>query len=163
MKIKTAHVLDLVEAFTRLDGYARAVEVNGRSQLVFESYNLSPKVKMFAAINKGILRTIKEAFEENRKTEQKKFDDFVDLLDPKMDPQEATAQMGKKQRECNAVTAALGEVVVEVSGLRKLPGIGIRIRARDPGIIGLLDILMADFIDGEPDYEQGLPAAKKDD
>lgn len=158
--ITTDKILDLFQAFNRLDGYERAVDTHQGTRVIVESYDLSPAVKMFAATNRRILRGFKEAFEEKRQEGTKRVLDFRDGLDPKLEAKDFTQAVATFKRTEDAALSALGAHVNEVDGLMKLPGGGIRIRARDPGIIALLDILTADFIEGEPDYGQPKTPAK---
>lgn len=160
MKLTTEQALDYFQGFTRLDGYPRAVVTPSGPQIILESYDLSPKVKWRAAMNRNFLRTVKDAFEEQRKAEQKKFDDLKASLDPKLEQAERDAILEKATHESNVRLADLGKQENDIPGLLKLPGEGIRIRARDPGIIAILDLLMKDFIEGEPDYGQTRSAAE---
>lgn len=161
MELTTEKALDYFAGFTRLDGYPRAVLTQQGQQIIIESYDLSPKVKWFASINRNILRGVKDRFEEERKKEQDLFDALKAGLDPKLEEKEVSQILEKAQFESNQRLAKFGKLPNDVPGLKKLPGEGIRIRARDPGLIGLLDLLMKDFIEGEPDY--GQTKAAKDD
>lgn len=158
MKLTTEKVLEYYEAFSRLDGYARDVEVNGRHSVVIESYQLSPKVKWHAALNKIALRPIKEAAEAQRKQEQAALDQLIAGLDPKMEPAEMAKTIKDAETASNARLAAIMKNETDIPGLMKLPGVGVRIRARDPGIINILTSISQDFLDGAPDFGQDRAA-----
>lgn len=154
MKLTTTKILEYYEAFTRIDGYARMVEVNGRQQIVIESFDLSPKVKWLCVVNKTLLRPYKEAAETMQKAEQDKFNATLKEIDPAMDKDEAQKILKVAENECNARLAAIIANETDINGLVKLPGVGIRIRGRDPGIIGILTSIAQDFVEGTPDYGQ---------
>ena len=136
--------------------------------MIVEAYDLSPKFKWNAAKNKNKLRPIKEAFDEQRDTASARLRSMkVAFVAPESKDETAVqaafqahlAKIEAAEFEENAKLAALGEQPNEIDGLLKLPADGIKIRARDPGLIGLLDLLMADFLDGEPDFGDTKPKA----
>lgn len=163
MKLTTEKALDYHQAFVRLDGYPRAVVTAQGPQVILDSYDLSPKVKWRCVVNREILQGVKDAFETLRKKGQKEYDDLKASLDPKMEEKERDAILEKKMHETNVALAELGQQENEVAGLARLPGEGIRIRARDPGLIGLLALIRKDFIEGEPDYGQEKPKGEVKD
>lgn len=163
MKLTTAQALDFYQAFVRLDGYPRAVMTNQGPQIIVDSYDLSPKVKWRIVCNREFLLAIKNAFETARTAGQKKFDDFKASLDPKMDEKEREIVLDGQKHVVDSELAALGEQENDVGGLLKLPGEGIRLRARDPNIMGILALIRKDFIDGEVDYGQEKKVAEVKD
>lgn len=163
MKLTTEKVLDYHQAFHRLDGYPRAVVTQQGPQVVMDSFDLSPKVKWRCVVNREMLQPIKDAFEAARKTEKQKIDALAAGLDPKMDEKERAALINKQEHDSNVLLDKLGQQENEVTGLLRLPGEGIRIRARDPGIIAILALIRKDFIDGEPDYGQEKPKGEVKD
>ncbi len=154
MNITTEKALDYHQAFVRLDGYARAVVTQQGPQIVVDSYDLSPKVKWRCIINREILQKVKDGFEKKRTANQKAYNDLKAGLDPKMDEKDREATLDAFQHKLNVELAELGQQDNEIVGLMKLPGDGIRIRARDPNIMGILALIRSDFIEGEADYGQ---------
>lgn len=149
--------LDYLQGFIRLDGYARAVVTAQGPQIVVDSYDLSPKVKWRCTVNRELLQAVKTKFDVERKKHQAKYDALDVSLDPKLEDKERALELAKCKHDSDLELAELGAEEIEVPGLLRLPGEGIRIRARDPGIMGILALLRADFIDGEPDYGQDKP------
>lgn len=161
MKLTLEKALDYYQAFVRLDGYARAVVTAQGTQVVVDSYDLSPTVKWRCIVNRELLGAIKAKFNDEQKKEQKSYDDFEASLDPKVEDKERDIMLKGFKHACDSRLATMALVEHEIAGLVKLPGEGIRIRARDPHIIGILALLKNDFLDGEPDYGQEKKPAKE--
>lgn len=163
MILTTEQVIDYFHAFTRLDGYPRSVEIRGNPQIIIESYDLSPKVKWRCITNRHLLRPIKEAYATEKDKGDKTVREFILGLDQKMDPEEKGHLVAQKEKEVNDGLMTMLKMPNDIPGLLKLPGVGIRIRQKDPGLIAILDLLMTHFLEGEPDYGQPKQDAKKAD
>lgn len=159
--ITTRRALDYFEAFTRLDGYQRTIEVNGRPQVIVEAYDLSPKFKWNCAKNKNLLRPIKEAFEAEREAAGARIRAIKVAFSPGNDADKTAIEIAYAQHSLkvdqaeaaeDAKLAELGRQENTIDGLLKLPADGIKIRSRDPGLIAILDLLMDQFIEGEPHF-----------
>jgi hypothetical protein len=159
--ITTRRALDYFEAFNRLDGYQRSIEVNGRKQVVMEAYDLSAKFVWNCAKNKNLLRPIKEAFEAEREAASARIRAIKVAFAPPSDADKDAIEVAYAQHVIkvdqaeaaeDAKLAALGKQENTLDGLLKLPAAGIKIRSRDPGLIAILDLLMNDFIEGEPNF-----------
>ncbi len=153
MQITTRKAVELLNIFAQFAGYAQAIELNGKTQIVYVPYDIGPKAQWNIIKNRNQLRPLKNMSDELIAEKKKFLEQAITTFDQHAPVEVREKQFAAKQAEIDAEQKAHFDELHEVTGLLKIPAKEIRIRRTDTQIQAALEALLSEgFLDGEPDF-----------